>query len=67
MFEHYSPTHRERLNWSLRQREWQDILAGVDLDKIRSETLSPPPPPSQLTGAAHYLLQRNRERVEKLL
>ncbi len=67
MFEHYLPTHRERLNWLLHQREWQNVLASIDLDKIRSETLKPPSPPSQLTGAAQYLVQRNMERMRCIL
>lgn len=63
MFERYVPQHRERLNWLLRQSEWQEVLAGIDFDKLRSETLKPSSPPSQLTGAAQYLLQRNKERM----
>jgi len=67
MFEHYLPPHRERLNWLLNQSEWEGVLAGVDLDELRSETLKPPSPPSQLTGAAQYLLQRNKERMVSAL
>lgn len=67
MFERYTLQHRERLNWLLSQSDWQDALASVDLDKLRSETLNPLSPPSQLTGAAQYLLQRNEGRMELML
>ena len=61
------PQHRERLNWLLRQSEWQYTLASIDLGKLRSEVLRPSSPPSQLMGAAQYLLQRNRERMRCIL
>ncbi len=67
MFDHYLPQHREKLSELLRQREWQEALDGVDLERLRAETLKPPSPPSQLTGAAQYLLQRNSPRLRQLL
>jgi len=67
MFEHYLPKHRERLKALLEQPDWQETLANVDLERVKAEALNPPSPPSQLTGAAQYLLQRNSERVKQLL
>lgn len=67
MFEHYLPQHRERLKSLLKQSEWQETLASVDLERLRSETLTPPSPPSQLTGAAQYLLKSNSDRMDRLL
>jgi hypothetical protein len=67
MFEHYLPKHRERLTALLEQPDWQETLANVDLERVKAEALNPASPPSQLTGAAQYLLQRNSERVKQLL
>ncbi len=66
MLAHYLPPHRERLKALLEEPEWQEALASVDLTKWRAETLSPPPAPSQLSGAAQFLLRRNGERTKAL-
>ncbi|MCS7263488.1 MAG: hypothetical protein NZ805_01495 [Armatimonadetes bacterium] len=42
-------------------------MASTDLDKLRSEVLKPSSPPSQLTGAAQYLLQRNKLPIERMI
>lgn len=67
MFERYLPQHRKRLSSLLKQSEWQEALASVDLERLRSEILTPPSPPSQLTGAAQYLLKSNSDRMDRLL
>ncbi len=66
MFAHYLSPHRERLIALLQSPEWQEVLSSVDLERWRAETLAPPSLPSQLSGAAQFLLQRNGERAKAL-
>ncbi len=67
-FAHYQPTQRARLQALVRAPEWQAILARRDaLREWKALMRIPPTAPSQLAKASQYLVQRNAERVKKLL
>ena len=67
-FAHYQQPHRERLERIVRSPEWQAILARGDaLRQWKADIRVPPSAPFQQTRASQYLLERNAERVKKLV
>lgn len=68
LFAHYQLEHKKRLLSMLQETDWQRFAGSADdLRKWKAETVPPPSAPSQLGGAARYLMARNAERVQGLI
>lgn len=68
LFAHYQPTQKEQLQALLQEPEWQQIIANKDeLQSWKAKVVTPSSPPSQLGGAAQYLIKRNAKAVLELI
>lgn len=67
-FTQYLPRHGERLQHLLSTPDWAEALSDPEaVERLKAAALSPAAPPSQLRGAAEYLMQRNTPRLQSLI
>lgn len=67
LFAHYLPEQADRLRRRMQAPEWRQALAECDLEAWRARLCPAPTAPGQLGAVARYLVERNGDRVRRMV